>query len=171
METLETLVRRAKAGDRIAFGEIVSRLSRRAVGTAHLITGDFHLGEEAAQDALVTAWRKLGSLKDPAAFPAWFGKILARTAQRARRRPPVALAPDLVPGVPEKTVGEEPGLPEEAARLRPKYRDVLALRYVEGLSYRGIAAALGITVARVKSRLHDGRELLRERLADRRRRT
>jgi RNA polymerase sigma-70 factor (ECF subfamily) len=53
--------------------------------------------------------------------------------------------------------------------LKPMYREVLALRYVEGLGYREIAAALGLTVARVKSRLHDGREKLRERLSRERR--
>ena len=68
METLETLVRRAQAGDQIAFGEIVRLLDRRAVAAAHLIAGDLHRGEEAAQDAFVTAWRKLSSLRDPVAF-------------------------------------------------------------------------------------------------------
>jgi RNA polymerase sigma-70 factor (ECF subfamily) len=170
MESLENLVRRAQAGDRIAFGEIVHRLSRRAVGTAHLITGDFHAGEEAAQDAFVTAFRRLSSLRDPLAFSAWFGRILARAASRARRRPHVSLTPEVAAGLAGTAAAEESGLPEEAARLRPIYREVLALRYVGDLSYREIAAALGITVARVKSRLHDGRELLRERLADRRRR-
>ena len=48
---------------------------------------------------------------------------------------------------------------------------MLALRYVDGLGYREIAVALGLTVARVKSRLHDGRERLRERLAAKRERS
>ena len=73
-----------------------------------------------------------------------------------------------MPSVGVAPLAEERGLPAEAVRLKPMYRDVLALRYVEGLSYREIAVVSGITVARVKSRLHDARELLRERLARRR---
>jgi RNA polymerase sigma-70 factor (ECF subfamily) len=164
METLEVLVRRARDGDVAAFGEIVGRLSRRAVATAHLITGDLHLGEEAAQDAFVAAWRRIGTLRDPVAFRGWFGTILARTASRARSRLHAPLDSVLEPAAQDPGLAEPESLPREAARLKPIYRQVLALRYVEGLSYREIATALGVSVARVKSRLHDGRQLLRERL-------
>lgn len=170
MESLETLVEQAQAGDVPAFDEIVRRLSRRAVATAHLICGDLQIGEEAAQDAFVLAWRKIRDLKRAIAFRAWFGAILARTASRARRAPHLTLVPGADPSVPPARHPEERGLPEVACGLKPRYREVLALRYVEGLSYRDIAVALGITVARVKSRLHDGRELVRRRLESRRRR-
>ena len=55
IESLTSLVRRARRGETTAFEAIVARLGRRAVATAHLITGDLHEGEEAAQDAFVTA--------------------------------------------------------------------------------------------------------------------
>ncbi len=159
METLTNLVIRAQEGDRDAFTLIVRRLSRQAVATAHLITGDLQVGEEAAQDAFVTAWRRLHSLKDPVAFRSWFGVVLTRIACRARRsrweRP---LPEDLSAPVKENT-----SLPEITLSLKPMYREVLALRYVDDLSYRDIAGALGLTVARVKSRLHEAREILRER--------
>jgi RNA polymerase sigma-70 factor (ECF subfamily) len=167
-ETTGSLARRAKHGDVAAFEELVRRLGRRAVATAHLITGDLHAGEEAAQDAFLIAWRRIGQLREPEAFRGWFAMILSREAGRHRRRTPLPLEPGLDPAAPASAAGEEAGLPPVANRLKAKYRDVLALRYVEGLSYREIAAALGIPVARVKSRLHDGRELLRERLAQRR---
>jgi RNA polymerase sigma-70 factor (ECF subfamily) len=158
---LPDLVRAAKKGRIDAFEEIVRRLSGRAVATAHLISGDLHAGEEAAQDAFVTAWRKIGQVRDPKAFRGWFATILSREAGRRRRKP----APPLPDDLPARPGREESGLPREVNALKAKYRDVLALRYVESLSYVEIAHALGITVARVKSRLHDGREQLRERLA------
>ena len=165
METLTNLVQRAKEGDRDAFALIVRRLSRQAVATAHLITGDLQVGEDAAQDAFVTAWRKLGSLKEPAAFRGWFGVVLTRTACRARRPRRDRQLPDDLPA----PVSERESLPEIALGLQPMYREVLALRYVDDLSYRDIAGALGLPVARVKSRLHEARELLRERILRRRR--
>jgi RNA polymerase sigma-70 factor (ECF subfamily) len=169
-ESLTDLARRAKRGDTTAFEAIVARLGRRAVATAHLITGDLHAGEEAAQDAFVTAWRKLDQLRDPAAFRGWFARILSREAGRHRRRSPLSLLPGVDPQVAAPPNAERGDLPHEAGALKPKYRDVLALRYVDGLGYQEIAVALGLTVARVKSRLHDGRERLRERLAAKRER-
>ena len=159
METLTNLVQRAKEGDRDAFALIVRQLSRQAVATAHLITGDLQVGEEAAQDAFVTAWKKLRTLKEPAAFRSWFGVVLTRTACRARRPRREQLLPEDVPA----PVREQVSLPEIALALLPMHREVLALRYVDDLSYRDIAGALGLTVARVKSRLHEAREILRER--------
>ena len=84
MEPLASLVEMARAGDRDAFAEIVRRLSRQAVATAHLITGDLQTGEDVAQEAFLLCWRKLGRLKEAAAFRRWFGVILTRTACRAR---------------------------------------------------------------------------------------
>ena len=165
MENLEELVARAKGGDLVAFEEIVGGLSRRAVATAHLIAGDLHAGEEAAQDAFVAAWRRIGDLADSRCFRAWFGTILTRLAirSRPRRQPPLDAVPE--PEARPEAGPADAGLPSVAERLPPKYRQVLALRYVEGLSHREIGEALGIPVARVKSRLHDGRELVRERIA------
>jgi RNA polymerase sigma-70 factor (ECF subfamily) len=166
METLEEIVLRARDGDHAAFEEIVRRFSRRAVATAHFIAGDLHAGEEAAQDAFVTAWRKLGDLRDPRGFRSWFGTILARLASRSRppRLPSLEKVPEPVADPARNR--EEDRLPAVAERLKPKYRQVLALRYVDGLSHREISEALGIPVARVKSRLHDGRELVRRRLRE-----
>jgi RNA polymerase sigma-70 factor (ECF subfamily) len=159
MESLTNLVQRARDGDRDAFALIVGQLSRQAVATAHLITGDLQVGEEAAQDAFVTAWKKLGSLREPAAFRSWFGVVLARTACRARRpRRDRTLPEDLAAPVRERT-----SLPEIALGLSDAHREVLALRYVDDLPYQDIAGALGLTVVRVKSRLHEAREILRER--------
>lgn len=159
METLTNLVLRAREGDRDAFTLIVRQLSRQAVATARLITGDLQVGEEAAQDAFVTAWKRLGTLKEPAAFRSWFGVVLTRTACRARRPRREHALPEDLPAPP----GREASLPEIALRLSDAHREVLALRYVDDLSYRDIAAALGLTTARVKSRLHEAREILRER--------
>ena len=159
MESLTNLVQRAKDGDRDAFALIVRRLSRQAVATAHLITGDLQVGEDAAQDAFVTAWKKLSTLKEPAAFRSWFGVVLTRTACRVRRPRREQLLPeDLAAPMIERV-----SLPEIALGLKASHREVLALRYVDDLSYRDIAGALGLTVARVKSRLHEAREVLRER--------
>jgi RNA polymerase sigma-70 factor (ECF subfamily) len=167
MESFHELVRRARGGDARAFEDIVRRLTPQAVGTAHMITGDRHRGQEAAQDAFVAAWRRLETLRDDRAFRAWFARILTRAAIASRRRRPSVSMDD----VPELAARPEPieeaTLPRIALGLKARYRDVLALRYVNGLSHQEISAALSISPARVKSRLHDGREQLRRRLLER----
>lgn len=66
---LSTLVVRAQTGDRAAFDDIVLRFQDMAVGYAPALLGDFHLAEDAAQEAFVGAWTELPRLHKPAAFP------------------------------------------------------------------------------------------------------
>mgnify|MGYP006439203241 CR=1 FL=1 len=56
---LEALVRSARSGDRAAFGHIVRRFQDMAVGYAYSVLGDFHLAQDAAQEAFVEAYRDL----------------------------------------------------------------------------------------------------------------
>ena len=69
MEELASLVVRARAGDLKAYGQVVRRFQDMAYGYAYSLLGDFHLAEDAAQEAFVQAYRDLGKLAIPAAFP------------------------------------------------------------------------------------------------------
>src|SRR3954453_21872333 len=72
------LVRRAQAGDADAFGELVER-NRRAVFRAALaVLGSAAEADDAAQDAFVMAYRKLGSFRGEAAFRTWILAIAWR---------------------------------------------------------------------------------------------
>ena len=59
MENLSTLVAMARKGDTAAYGEIVKRFQDMAVGYALSVTGDFHLAEDATQEAFLQAYRDL----------------------------------------------------------------------------------------------------------------
>jgi len=82
----------ADPGKRLAaFGELVTRFQGMAYGYAYSILGDFHLAEDAAQDAFVMAFQKLNGLRDPKAFPGWLRRIV-RTACHRPGTPIIRLA-------------------------------------------------------------------------------
>ena len=99
------LVEAACRGDQASFGLLYERHYRLAVGIARGRMSDFHLAEDAAQEAFAIACRTLATLRDPRRFPEWLGTICRRTASRldadrvrppaVARRPRIADDPDL----------------------------------------------------------------------------
>lgn len=119
------------------------------------ITGSADGAEDAAQEALIRAWRGRGRLREPAALTAWVRRIAVRCAlDHAKRRPE--------PPIPEEWPArhDEVGLAVRQclAGLHPDLRAILALAYLERLSYREIADALGVPTGTVASRLARARE-------------
>jgi DNA-directed RNA polymerase specialized sigma24 family protein len=86
MEELVSLVHRAQAGDAEAFQVIVERFQDMAYGYAYAILGDFPLAEDAAQEAFIETYRALPELREAAAFPAWFKRIVFKHCDRRTRR-------------------------------------------------------------------------------------
>ena len=68
----------AKQGDLTAFNLVVREFQDMAIGYAYSILNDFHLAEDAAQEAFVEAYFCLKNLQELIAFPAWFRKIIFR---------------------------------------------------------------------------------------------
>ena len=150
-----------------------SRLSGRA--TAFAVLTDRHLdesyrlaavllrdpaeAEDATHDAVVTAWRKYGNLRDADRFEAWFTRILVNVCRdrlRARRREPGALEMDPPASAPDpfRRVDERDAMARAFHRLRVDHRIVLALRYYADLTIDQIAERIGIPAGTVKSRVH-----------------
>src|SRR5262245_29533904 len=80
------LVGRAMAGDREAFSELMRLSLDRLYAVARLILRDEIRAQDATQEALVTAWRDLSSLRDPDRFDAWVHRLLVRACYREARR-------------------------------------------------------------------------------------
>ena len=164
------------------FGDRVYRLALR-------ITGSNEDAEEAAQDALWTAARKIHTFKGESAFGSWLYRIAANAAYqklRARRAKGVEIAlDDVLPPLDEGGRHFEPMddwsnrvderalqgelrqvLTDAIDALPPDYRTALVLHDVEGLSNPDIAETLRISLPAVKSRVHRSRLFVRKRLAD-----
>ena len=80
-----TAERAARAEKREAFGAIVRRFQDFAFACAYAVLGDFHLAEDAAQEAFLAAWRNLDQLREPAAFPGWLKRIVLSQCSRLTR--------------------------------------------------------------------------------------
>jgi RNA polymerase sigma factor, sigma-70 family len=168
------LVRRARIGDASAFGSLVEAFQDMAVGYAYSILGNRQEAEDAAQEAFLHAFRSLGSLADPLAFPAWFKRIVQSSSlalAKAGRRRPVGLGEEprsALPGPEEELEAKALLLRLDGAlaKLPPEERTAFVLYHLEEYSYREIAAFLGTSEVTVTNRLHKARKLIRKELVD-----
>lgn len=116
---------------------------------------------DAVQEALARAWQKRGSLRDMDRFRPWLMRILVNQCndilRKRQRRSFFPLQEDTV--VIQQT--ESPvALREVIDQLKPEWRTVITLHYLEGLSVREMADMLGLPTGTVKSRMKFGRERL-----------
>ena len=174
--SLESLVLRACEGDENAYGVIVRRFQDMAVGYGYSILRDFQLAEDAAQEAFLEAYRNLEKLREPAAFPGWFRRILFKQCDRLIRGKSITtVSLDAAPeqAAPEPDQSDELEQREmkervlEAVDALPEHeRAATMLYYIGGYSQVEIGEFLDAPVTTVKKRLHSARSRLREMLID-----
>jgi len=144
------LVRRAMDGDRGAFSDLAAAHWRRLLALARSIVADLE-AEDVVQDALIKAWKKLGSLREPKAFSAWLTRIVANAAvARARRRRFFEPIDGIAVAAVEAPVDLRIDVGKLLRKLAPRQRAVLHLTAVEGYTDREIAEALGISSSSVR---------------------
>ena len=172
-DTLTSDVARAREGDRDAFARVVAAFRDTAVATAYGWLGDRESALDASQEAFLDAYRLLGQLSDPAAFPGWLRRIVVKHCDRVTRRRSFATAP-----LSEATVigtGDDPAhaideadraatLRTAVERLVASERIVVALHYVAGMSQSAIASYLELPPTTVDHRLRAARRRLKETL-------
>lgn len=160
------------AGDVDRFEQIVLRYERPLMHFALRFTSDRTTAEEMAHDALVSCYRSLPSWRGESAFSTWLFSVALNVYRSAlRRRQPEGLPLDetvLVDTQSEERIAdrEEAALVRRAvAYLPPKYRDALTTFYFREADLAETASILGVAEGTVKARLHRGRKLLANRLA------
>jgi RNA polymerase sigma factor (sigma-70 family) len=174
--TLTSLVQAAQGGDLDAFGQVVGRFQDLAYAVAYTIVGDAHLAQDAAQEAFIEAYLCLPSLREPAAFPGWFRRIVVKRGDRLIRGKSLALVPIEAAGALASDSPDPASLAEArelqarvraaVADLPDQDRQVVLLFYMAGYSQREIAALLELPMTTIKKRLFDARRRLRTRLDD-----
>ena len=169
------LVERARRGDREAFAVLVHQVSDSLFAVAYRILRDTGMAEDALQNALVLAWRRLPKLRDPERFEAWIHRILVHAcydeSQRTRSwRVSVTALPIDLPGAPDgtSTIADRDELDRAYRHLTVEQRAVFVLHHYLGLPLVEVAELLGIPAGTARSRLHYAIAGLREALtADR----
>jgi RNA polymerase sigma-70 factor (ECF subfamily) len=163
-----SLVVRAQNGDEEAFASLALAVGDRLHQVAHRILRDTNLAEDATQLALLTIWRTLPQLRDPARFDAWSYRLLvnacyAEGRHSRQRSPNLRLLPTDQPAATEglSVVADRDQLERGFRRLSLEHRAVVVLHHYLGLTLDEIAESLGVPVGTVRSRLHHAMRGLR----------
>jgi RNA polymerase sigma-70 factor, ECF subfamily len=162
------LVRRAMGGDQDAFASIAAQSMDGCYSLAYRILRDPQRAQDAAQQALLGAWRTLPTMRDPARFDAWLHRLVVNAcyveARGERRRIAHIRVLDLeartVPDI-ARSLATKDDLEQAFRGLSPEHRAVVVLHHHLGYPLTEIAATLGIPVGTARSRLHYGVRQLR----------
>jgi RNA polymerase sigma-70 factor, ECF subfamily len=162
---------------KMAWADVVAKYADVVFTMAYRLTGDDEEARDLAQDVLIRLHKGLAKYRE-GNFEGWlyrttmnaFRDRLFRDRLRKRKRLREDELPDDVPSMKTTTVVEEAVAQGELHRvvqqalvkLPAEYRQAVVLRDLEGRSYDEIAEILGIPAGTVRSRIHRGREALRE---------
>ena len=171
------LAREAVAGSEAAYRELVTRYATPAVNFVYRYVRDRGLAEDLAQEGFLRVYQRLNTYDPERKFSSWFFQVLRNITidhLRVNRLQTASLDELAEEGNQGAAVDSESASPEELAgqgelasvmsaalsRIRPEYREVVVLRYQEGLTHPEIAEILGLPSGTVKTYLHRARKEL-----------
>ncbi|MBY0149325.1 RNA polymerase sigma factor SigW [Neobacillus niacini] len=170
-------------GDQDAFADIVEIYSNSIYQLGYRMLGNRHEAEDIAQEAFIRAYVNIKSFNQDLKFSTWLFRIATNLCiDRIRKKKPDYYLDAEVSGTDGLTMysqlSSNAPLPEteleslelqesvqkEILKLPEKYRSVIVLKYIEELSLNEISEILDLPLGTVKTRIHRGREALRQQL-------
>ena len=150
-----TLVEAAIDGDPESFNELCRRYYPAMVAIAHSLIGDRHLAEDAAQETFAKAAVKLPQLRQTNKFAGWLAAICRNQARNMARRENGLQTTDEFSTVAAKSDRNDSvdTVMQALKKLSAPAREVVFLRYYDGLSYEQISGVLGISEQAINGRL------------------
>ena len=165
------LCKRAQTGDREAFGDLYDMYAKELYRYAYFVLGSPELAADAVQDAVISAFEQIKSLRKPEAFKAWIFKILSNTCNKyigdkVRQRETVLYDDGLgglalVEALPAEDIMD---LKQAFTVLDPIQRQIVLLCVVEGYKSREVAQMLSSTPGSVRSKLARALKKMRKEL-------
>jgi RNA polymerase sigma-70 factor (ECF subfamily) len=164
----QDLLPAATNGDRRAFEALLRRHYDRIHGLAWQLTGSRADADDVAQDVCCTLVQKIGDFRGECKFTTWLCGIVFNTCRDARRRrrsfqgftERLAILAGLAKGPDGRDLHDAVWLKSAVARLKPAYRETVALVAGQQLSHAEAALILGIAEATVSWRMHEARRLI-----------
>jgi RNA polymerase sigma-70 factor (ECF subfamily) len=163
--------------DMPSWEELVREHGDRVYRLAYRLSGNAHDAEDLTQETFIRVFRSLSNYQ-AGTFEGWLHRIttnLFLDMVRRRNRIRMEALPDDYERVPSEGPGPEQvfhdarldaDLQSALDSLAPEFRAAVVLCDIEGLSYEEIGATLGVKLGTVRSRIHRGRQAIREYLAD-----
>lgn len=184
MEFAEAISEVAQNEERRDFDALVERYHKQAYNIAYRMAGNHADAEDLTQEAFIRAFRFFGQYRRELPFDSWLYKIMSNVfIDKMRRKPKAKIRsldqpittedgeaqldiPDTSAGPEEKVLSKEMDNRIQAAlnTLPEAFRLAVIYADIEGLSYEEIAEATNTNIGTVRSRLHRGRRLLRNKL-------
>lgn len=170
---VEDLVTAAQAGDTGAIAALVSGSHPHVQRFARSLCASPQDAEDAAQEALIVLYRKIGTLRAAAALGAWMFRIVRNECLRRSRQWALRASAPAAEGVTRSAEDdvlahlEAQRVAAAVVALPDDQRRVLVMRDVQGYPGSAVAEAMGLSTAAMKSRLHRGRATVRDTLRER----
>jgi RNA polymerase sigma-70 factor (ECF subfamily) len=175
------LIRRSQAGDGEAFGVLVERYKSKVFSLVYGFTRDRTVADDLAQEVFIKAYYSLPKFKSESGFGTWLYRVAVNHVKDYLRKSKGRQKDISLEDAGEQALTAQNASPEEKrleegrrrivqdalARLPEKYRVILTLRDIEGLSYDELSGVLKLSPGTVDSRLHRARRKLREKLTGR----
>jgi RNA polymerase sigma-70 factor (ECF subfamily) len=172
------LIRLSQKGDGEAFGHLVERYKGKVFSLAYGWTRNRAVADDLAQEIFIKAYFSLPKFKFKSEFGTWLYRIAVNHIKDYLRKNKIRQKEISLEEVGRAIASEQGDRPEEEqtgekrrelvwgalARLPEKYRVILTLRDIQGLSYEEIARILHLSPGTVDSRLFRARKRLREKL-------
>lgn len=176
----QQLIRRASEGDMDAFAETFEPLRGMVYAVAYRLVGPDE-ADDVVMETYLKAWQALPRFRGQSSLKTWLYRIAYNCAldmsRARRRRKEQALTPETQEQgteahlrddrqeTPDTIMAREEtvdAVREASAKLSPAHRVALELRYSDGFSYSEIAAATGVSIGTVMSRLFNAKRKLRQ---------
>jgi RNA polymerase sigma-70 factor (ECF subfamily) len=172
------LIKRARTGDEVAFGDLVHFYQDRLIGYCHRMTGSG--AEDLAQEAFIKFYLALDRFDVSKPIDPFLFRIAHNHCLDALKKKSIQTVSLAKKEEGEKEIQIEDGKPnpedlmhksevqkavnQALASIPVLYRSALIMWHVEGLSYEEISESLDLPLGTVKARIHRGRELLQQKL-------
>jgi RNA polymerase sigma-70 factor, ECF subfamily len=176
-------IKQVLKGDQDAYAEVVEIYGEKVFQICYRMLGNRHEAEDIAQEAFLRAYVNIHSFNINLKFSSWLYRIATNLCiDRIRKKKPDYYLDAEVAGTDGLTmysqIASDTSLPEddveslelqetiqsEISKLPEKYRTVIVLKYIEELSLNEISKILDLPLGTVKTRIHRGREALRNQL-------
>ena len=175
------LISQCLDGQTESFGKLVERYQNRLYHTLFSIMGSEEDARDVAQETFVLAFQKLKSFRGDSAFYSWLFRIAFNASVSFRRKHRRTISsldaaqeqsgietvddnPDSQPTRSIEVEEQQLAVRTALTQLADEFREVLALKEMEGLKYEQIAEIVGCPIGTVRSRIHRARHDLREKL-------